>query len=146
VKCIIIKVYTFIDSGLIKVYTYIQAKGVLNMNKKSTLSEESYNLYRNLIKACEQTMQGTDCYERLNRIRGAAQKRWERRHEQALYSGKEVITNKVNKVGRPKKENKKVQINIKLPPELIEWMDRQPEKRPFLIETALKNYYQIPEY
>jgi len=48
--------------------------------------------------------------------------------------------------GRPKKEDKKKAISLKLPPYLIEWMDRQSEKRPELIETALKEYYQIPEY
>jgi len=48
-------------------------------------------------------------------------------------------------IGRPKldiKEKKKA-ISIKLHPNLIKWMDRQPEKRPELIETALKNYYQV---
>jgi len=41
---------------------------------------------------------------------------------------------------------KKKSIHIKLPPYLIEWMDRQPEKRPELIETALCEYYQIPKH
>lgn len=41
---------------------------------------------------------------------------------------------------------KKKSIHIKLPPYLISWMDRQPEKRPELIEVALVAYYQIPEH
>lgn len=47
--------------------------------------------------------------------------------------------------GRPKKENKKIQIGVKLPPWLNEWMNRQPESKAVLIETALSEYYQIPE-
>jgi len=47
--------------------------------------------------------------------------------------------------GRPKKDDKKVAISVKLPPWLIEWMDRQPESRPKLIETAIENWYQIEE-
>jgi len=51
-----------------------------------------------------------------------------------------------NAVGRPKKDDKKTAISVKLPPYLIEWMDRQPESRPVLIETALCSWYQIPEH
>jgi len=54
---------------------------------------------------------------------------------------KENIVNEIiKKAGRPKKENKKVAISIKLPPELIEWMDEQPESRAKLIENAFKDW------
>jgi len=53
------------------------------------------------------------------------------------------LKNEVKKAGRPKLDNKKKAISIKLPPELIKWMDRQPEKRPELIETALNKFYNI---
>jgi len=49
-------------------------------------------------------------------------------------------------MGRPKKDDKKTPINVKLPPYLIEWMNRQPENRAVLIETALCERYQIPEH
>lgn len=49
------------------------------------------------------------------------------------------------KMARPIKEDKKTAISVKLPPWLIEWMDRQPESRAVLIETALSSYFQIPE-
>lgn len=49
-------------------------------------------------------------------------------------------------MGRPKKADKKTAINVKLPPWLIEWMSRQPENRAVLIETALCEWYQIPEH
>ncbi|MGZ4979633.1 MAG: hypothetical protein ACXV8O_21075 [Methylobacter sp.] len=48
-------------------------------------------------------------------------------------------------MSRPFKEDKKTAVSIKLPPYLIAWMDRQPESRAVLIETALCSYYQIPE-
>jgi len=47
---------------------------------------------------------------------------------------------KIKVAGRPKKENKKLAISIKLPPELIEWMDGQPESRAKLIENAFKEW------
>ena len=47
--------------------------------------------------------------------------------------------------GRPKIKNKKLQVNVKIPPWLNEWMKRQPESKAVLIETALVSYYQIPE-
>ncbi len=47
---------------------------------------------------------------------------------------------------RPVNPNKKRAISIKLPPYLIEWLDRQPESRPELIEQALCEYFQIPEH
>lgn len=47
---------------------------------------------------------------------------------------------------RPIKLDKKQPITIKLPPYLVDWMDRQNEKRPELIETALLSYYQIPSH
>lgn len=50
---------------------------------------------------------------------------------------------KKNRPGRPVKLNKKKQVNLKLPPGLIEWMNGQPESNALLIETALKAYYQI---
>lgn len=46
---------------------------------------------------------------------------------------------------RPAKLDKKKPISIKLPPYLLDWMDRQPESRASLIETALSFHYQIPE-
>jgi len=49
-------------------------------------------------------------------------------------------------MARPIKEDKKAAKSIKLPPYLIEWMDRQPESRAVLIETALCSHYQIPEH
>ncbi|MGZ8173403.1 MULTISPECIES: hypothetical protein [Methylobacter] len=49
-------------------------------------------------------------------------------------------------MARPIKEDKKAAVSIKLPPYLIEWMDRQPESRAVLIEIALCSHYQIPEY
>lgn len=112
------------------------------MNKKTTLTEEAFIILKELIYICEKTNQGDKCYIKLNRIRKKAVKRWERRHKKALESGKETI---VNKVGRPKKEDKKAQINVKLPPWLNEWMKKQPESKAVLIETALISYYQIPK-
>jgi hypothetical protein len=62
---------------------------------------------------------------------------------------KELLRENINKgsitAGRPKKENKKAQVNVKLPPWLNEWMKRQPESKAVLIETALVSYYQIPK-
>ncbi|MGZ5009692.1 MAG: hypothetical protein ACXV74_01885 [Methylobacter sp.] len=49
-------------------------------------------------------------------------------------------------MARPIKEDKKTPVSIKLPPYLIQWMDRQPESRAVLIETALNGFYQIPEH
>jgi len=49
-------------------------------------------------------------------------------------------------MARPTKADKKIAISLKLPPGLIEWMDRQPENRAVLIETALTSYYQIPDF
>jgi hypothetical protein len=49
-------------------------------------------------------------------------------------------------MARPIKDDKKIAVSIKLPPYLIEWMDRQPESRAVLIETALNEYYQIPDH
>ena len=48
--------------------------------------------------------------------------------------------------GRPKKDDKKRAVSIKLPPYLIAWLDRQPESRAVLIESALNNFFQIPEH
>ena len=47
--------------------------------------------------------------------------------------------------GRPKKEDKKIPIGVRIPPWLNEWMKRQPESKAELIETALSEYYQIPD-
>lgn len=49
-------------------------------------------------------------------------------------------------MARPIKQDKKSAISLKLPPYIIEWMDRQPESRAVLIETALNGWYQIPAY
>lgn len=49
-------------------------------------------------------------------------------------------------MARPTKLDKKQAISLKLPPWLIEWMDRQPENRAVLIETALTSWYQIPPH
>jgi hypothetical protein len=48
-------------------------------------------------------------------------------------------------MARPFKEDKKLPIALKLPPYLLEWLDRQPESRAFLIEAALCGWYQIPD-
>ncbi len=48
-------------------------------------------------------------------------------------------------MARPTKEDKKKPISLKLPPYLIDWMDRQTENRAVLIETALTQWFQIPE-
>jgi len=44
--------------------------------------------------------------------------------------------------GRPKKEDKKIQINVKLPPYLIHVMDRVEESRAVLIEKAVLSYLE----
>jgi len=49
-------------------------------------------------------------------------------------------------MGRPKKDDKKKTISLALPPYLLEWLERQPESRAMLIETALCSWYQIPEH
>lgn len=49
-------------------------------------------------------------------------------------------------MARPIKADKKLAISLKLPPYLLEWMDRQPENRAVLIETALTSWYQIPDH
>lgn len=41
---------------------------------------------------------------------------------------------------------KKTAIRVKLSPYVIEWMDRQPESRADLIETALNGWFHIPLY
>ena len=46
-------------------------------------------------------------------------------------------------MARPKKDDKKKAISLKLPPYLLEWLDRQPESRAVLIETAVINWYQL---
>ena len=48
-------------------------------------------------------------------------------------------------MARPIKEDKKKQINVKLPPYLKDWLSRQPESNAQLIETALRSYYQISD-
>jgi hypothetical protein len=47
-------------------------------------------------------------------------------------------------MARPKKDDKKIPVPLKLPPYLIQWMDRQPESRAVLIETALIEWFKIP--
>jgi len=70
--------------------------------------------------------------------------------QKQLDSGVAFIFDKINsddkKMGRPFKENKKIQIGLKLPPWLNDWMNRQPESKAKLIERALIEYYQIPEH
>jgi len=46
----------------------------------------------------------------------------------------------------PTNPDKKTAISIKLPPHLIEWLDRQPESRPELIEKALCEYMTMPKH
>lgn len=41
------------------------------------------------------------------------------------------------------KNIKKVGVLIKLPPDLITWMDDQTESRPVLIEKAMREKYEI---
>jgi len=48
--------------------------------------------------------------------------------------------------GRPKKEDKKIPIGVKLEPWLNEWMKRQKESKAELIKKALCEYYQIPDH
>jgi len=55
-------------------------------------------------------------------------------------------TENIKSAGRPKKENKKIPIGLKLSPWLNEWMNRQPESKANLIEKALIEYYQIPKH
>jgi len=112
------------------------------MNKKTTLSQESYELYSRLVRCCERTTQGSKYYEKLKKLTVRAGDRNNRRHKKELREGVTVV----NKVGRPKKEDKKVQLGVKLPPYLIEWLKRQPESNAELIEKALCEYYQIPEH
>ena len=50
------------------------------------------------------------------------------------------------KAGRPFMKNKKIPIGVKLPPYLNDWMMGQPESKAILIETAMVNYYGIPDY
>ena len=45
--------------------------------------------------------------------------------------------------GRPPLTDKKTQVNMKLPPWLIAWMDQQPKSRAVLIEDACRDYYGI---
>jgi hypothetical protein len=45
--------------------------------------------------------------------------------------------------GRPARPDKKTQINIKLPPWLIAWLDEQPESRAVLIENALRMAHKL---
>ena len=47
--------------------------------------------------------------------------------------------------GRPAlpEEKKKVAINVKLPPDLIAWMDRQELSRAVLIERAVREKYGV---
>ena len=40
--------------------------------------------------------------------------------------------------GAPKKENKKIQVGIKLPPALIKWLDEQEDSRALVIESACR--------
>lgn len=144
---ILIKVYTFIDKRIIKVYTYIQVNKQTKeekMTEKTTLTKEAEILYKAIIDACNKNFADTECYERLLKIKEKARNRYHRRYTETDKTGKEVITNKVS-AGRPKKENKKKQLGIKLPPYLIEWLNRQPESNAKLIETALVSHYQIPE-
>ena len=41
------------------------------------------------------------------------------------------------------KNIKKVGILVKLPPDLVAWMDAQAESRPILIEKAMRQQYEI---
>jgi len=52
----------------------------------------------------------------------------------------------MSKLGRPVKEDKKKSIHLKIPPYLIDWLDRQPESRAVLIEVALNSHFQIPPH
>ena len=47
--------------------------------------------------------------------------------------------------GRPKKDNKKIPIGVKLPPWLNDWMNKQPESKAVLIERAMKDFYKITD-
>jgi hypothetical protein len=45
--------------------------------------------------------------------------------------------------GRPALPDKKTQINVKLPPWLISWMDGQEESRAVLIENSLRLVHKL---
>lgn len=82
---------------------------------------------------------------RNQRYRKAIKRAWERylRRKEKLDSINLVVK---TKGGRPKKEDKKIAISLKLPPYLLAWMDEQPENRAVLIETALTRWYKIPSH
>ena len=47
--------------------------------------------------------------------------------------------------GRPALPHKKLQVNVKLPPWLIAWMDARPESRAVLIEQSCRAHYKIKD-
>ena len=105
--------------------------------KKTTLRCEAFKLYKTLCNLRDLENQSTHYYERLSHACYLASVRWARRCHTPL---------KHDSAGRPKKDDKKIPIGVKLPPWLNQWMKQQPESKAKLIETALVAYYQIPDY
>jgi len=115
------------------------------MKEKTTLTDEAYRLYKTISDCMDKENQASEYYVKLQRVRFIASRRWCRRRDNASNTGKEVVVNK-SKAGRPRKDDKKIPIGVKLPPWLNDWMNRQPESKAVLIETALIAHYQIPEH
>lgn len=100
-------------------------------------------LWRRLSRFYDDSM-SFNSITRNQRYRKAIKRAWER------YSRRKEKLDSINlafkkKGGRPQKEDKKIAICLKLPPYLLAWMDEQKENRAVLIETALIQWYQIPQ-
>ena len=44
----------------------------------------------------------------------------------------------MKKAGRPKKDDKKIMVCVKLPPDIVEWLRSQGKSQSVLIEEALR--------
>ena len=128
----------------------------LNLKQLISLRDEALKLV-DCLKALDAKKSSTRVYNALlkaieredRRIRLVIEREHVlRKQTKALDKAENNLIKLVNKsnAGRPKKSDKKIPINVKLPPSLIEWMDRQPESRAVLIETGLQGFYQIPDY
>lgn len=56
------------------------------------------------------------------------------------------MKNEKRKVGAPKKDNKKIQVNLVLPPDLVAWMRTNKGKygsQPVIVETAIRGFYGV---
>jgi len=80
-----------------------------------------------------------DKRERMKRVENRLYERYWRR------TIKEEKAKTINdkKPGRPIKEDKKTPISVKLPPDIIKWLDEQPESRAVLIEKGIKELQKI---